>query len=163
MRPGGLAHDVFHVSTLTLSFLFNAEQLTFSQNLGWNGALPTELGDLTDLGRFKAWSVASCLLAWRICSHPPFLSLISRRTEILNFAGSLFQGTIPTELGLCTSLGKYALLYHAYPYSHCSLFSPWCLRYLLYYDVFQELLITHETNLQGDIPTQLGALLALRK
>ena len=73
MRPDGLEHDVFHVSTLTLSLLLNAERLTFFQNRGWNGALPTELGNLLDLGRFEAWLVAPCLLAWYLCSHPPVL------------------------------------------------------------------------------------------
>ena len=70
------------------------------------------------------------------------------------------EGTIPTELGLCTSLGKYELINHVYPsiplFSHRGAYDA-------YYDVFQERLITRETNLKGDIPTQLGALLALRK
>jgi hypothetical protein len=78
---------------------------------------------------------------------------------MLNFVGTFLEGTIPTELGLCTSLGKYALLNHVYPPA-----AQFCHRRADNASMmFQERLITHGTNLEGDIPTQLGALSALRK
>ncbi len=79
----------------------------------FTGTLPTNVGDLKDLGEFQLHSVWSeCGFRIRFGANhelSSFVASVSRSQEILILQSNRLTGQIPSELGLCNSLQELDL------------------------------------------------------
>lgn len=75
-------------------------------SISLEGTIPSQIGLLKSLGEFQAKTSARLFPINRDTTTANPIRLYTNYSEVLNLEGNFFNGSLPTEIGLCTLLGK---------------------------------------------------------